>query len=99
MLQKATSYDGASSSSKKLRISPTNELTTSPALQFRNGDANSQNKTDRNWTLCFGNSRRKRRRLQFTGATRGGSNGNGGTEVTYPGVNPVSRQFTITNQR
>ena len=102
-LQRATSYDGTSFSSKKIRISPSNEPMASPAIQFRNGDVDSQNKTERNClALCFGKKRRKRRRLQFAGA---GNNGSGGTEVTYRGNllpvyqnTPVSRQFTATNQ-
>ena len=107
LVQKATSYDGASFSNKKLRMSPSNEPIDATALQFRNGDLNSKNKTDRHncfEACCLGNKRRKRRRLQFTDATGSGyrrrheSNGTDGGAVTYQGVHPSIRQFTTTNQ-
>ena len=100
-LQKATSYEGASQSCKRLRISPSNEQLASPHSRTNGGDS-AVTETDKNNIfnrLCFGYRQRKRRRLQFAGASRGTINGNGGTEVTFIGGNLSFRQFSGTNQR
>ena len=95
-IQKATSYDGTSAASKKLRISPSNEQLSSPGMRQNGVDSEDKTETETTFfdTICFGNRRRKRRRLQFAGANRDGSNGNGGSQATYRERSLTFRQFT-----
>ena len=97
-LQKATSYDGTGSAGKKLRISPSNDQLTA-----KSNDLDFEDKTEQNGffnTICFGDRRRKRRRLQYAGANRDVRNRNGGADVAYSRSGSLAfKQFTVSNQR
>ena len=101
-LQKANSYaEEVNMQKKRLRISPSNEQLSSNEYR-QNGMDSSVDNSDTGCflnSLCFGNRQRKRRRLQFAGATRDKNNGNGGNEATYRGRPLALRQFSSTNQK
>ena len=92
-IQKANSIKEVNN--KRLRISPTIDQ----SQEYRQNGMDSGVDTNETGcflnSLCFGTRQRKRRRLQFSGASREKNNGNGGNDATYRG----RRQFTSTNQK
>ena len=96
-LQKANSYKEVNN--KRLRISPSNDL----AQDCRQNRINSHVENSETGcflnSICFGTRQRKRKRLQFTGATLDNDNGIGGNDTSYRERSLATREFSSTNQK
>ena len=96
-LQKANTHKEVNN--KRLRISPSNDSSHDYRQNCPDSNIDSSETSCFYNSLCFGNRLRKRRRLQFAGATRDKDNETGRNNTSYGGRSLVTREFSSTNQK
>ena len=84
---------------ERLRISPSNDSSHDYRQNYTDSNLDSSETSCFYNSLCFGQRLRKRRRLQFAGATRDKDNGTGRNNASYGGRSLVTREFSSTNQK